>query len=270
MGIVRTVEWSLSLPLDEADRRLRDAVASSGMQPEGDRGEIRARSARAMMKNRWAADLSINLAPLGAGTCATCQVDMLGNKHFEILDEIAEAVGEDAFDDRGIQQAIERLGKASRAFGRKEVRHLRHLIRASESVAALGQGAYNKKQGIIVLTDERLFFFEKSIGSESLEEFGLASVSSLEVGKKLGGERLVIHASGNKAEINQMKPGQGEEIAREFRAVKQRGATPAPIASTAEQPDVLDQVRKLGELRDAGILTADEFEAKKTALLDRL
>ena len=98
----------------------------------------------------------------------------------------------------------------------------------------------------------------------------MASVSSLEVGKKLGGERLVIHASGNKAEINQMKPGQGQEIARQFRAVKQRGATPAPIAAAAEQTDVLDQVRKLGELRDAGILTADKSEAKKTALLDRL
>ncbi len=103
-------------------------------------------------------------------------------------------MGDDAFDERGIQPAIERLGKASRVFGRKEVRHLRHLVHAGENVAALGQGRYNNKQGIVVLTDQRLFFFEKSIGSESLEEFGLPSISSIEVGKKLGGERLVINA----------------------------------------------------------------------------
>jgi hypothetical protein len=111
------------------------------------------------------------------------RVEMNGNKHYALLDELAEAVGDNAFDDRGVTQAVERLGKLSRLFGRKEVRHLRHLIHGNENVIALAQGTYNKKQGVIALTDQRLFFFEKSIGSESLEEFGLTSISSLEVGK---------------------------------------------------------------------------------------
>jgi hypothetical protein len=34
--------------------------------------------------------------------------------------------------------------------------------------------------------------------------------------------------------------------------------------------DVLDQLAKLGQLWDAGVLTAEEFEAKKAQLLDRL
>lgn len=42
-------------------------------------------------------------------------------------------------------------------------------------------------------------------------------------------------------------------------------ATPAP-----EPPDVFEQIRKLGELRDAGVLTEDEFNAKKSDLLGRL
>nr|WP_284501114.1 SHOCT domain-containing protein [Bowdeniella massiliensis] len=32
----------------------------------------------------------------------------------------------------------------------------------------------------------------------------------------------------------------------------------------------MDQLRKLGELRDAGVLTEAEFEAKKADLLGRL
>jgi hypothetical protein len=36
------------------------------------------------------------------------------------------------------------------------------------------------------------------------------------------------------------------------------------------EPGILEQIRKLGELRDAGFLTADEFDAKKTDLLGRL
>jgi hypothetical protein len=33
---------------------------------------------------------------------------------------------------------------------------------------------------------------------------------------------------------------------------------------------VFDQIRRLGELRDAGLITPDEFEAKKVDLLSRL
>lgn len=38
----------------------------------------------------------------------------------------------------------------------------------------------------------------------------MASVSSIEIGKKLTGEKLVIHASGNRAEIKQVMHGQAE------------------------------------------------------------
>ena len=43
-------------------------------------------------------------------------------------------------------------------------------------------------------------------------------------------------------------------------------------ASPTAKPDadVVEQIRKLGELRDAGLLTADKFEAKKIDLLSRL
>jgi hypothetical protein len=47
---------------------------------------------------------------------------------------------------------------------------------------------------------------------------------------------------------------------------------PAQLSAPAEpaNQDVLDQLRKLGELRDAGVISTQEFEAKKAQLLDRL
>jgi hypothetical protein len=46
------------------------------------------------------------------------------------------------------------------------------------------------------------------------------------------------------------------------------GAPVAPPAAAAPpQPDMVDQLRRLGELRDAGILTEDEFAAQKAKLL---
>ena len=41
-------------------------------------------------------------------------------------------------------------------------------------------------------------------------------------------------------------------------------------AFRVETSDPLDQLAKLGQLRDAGYLTGDEFEKKKRSLLDRL
>lgn len=41
-------------------------------------------------------------------------------------------------------------------------------------------------------------------------------------------------------------------------------------AERGEASDIFDQIRKLGELCDAGLVTAEEFDAKKAELLDRL
>ena len=41
-------------------------------------------------------------------------------------------------------------------------------------------------------------------------------------------------------------------------------------AQTQAHDQVMDQIRKLGELRDEGVLTDEEFESKKAELLSRL
>jgi hypothetical protein len=60
----------------------------------------------------------------------------------------------------------------------------------------------------------------------------------------------------------------------EFDAVRGRvedyiGHKNAPEAAPTT-PDITDQIKKLGELHDAGVVTDEEFEAKKTELLNRL
>jgi hypothetical protein len=51
-------------------------------------------------------------------------------------------------------------------------------------------------------------------------------------------------------------------------AIAQRGR-PTPAAPAAA-PDLIGQIEQLGRLRDAGVLTNEEFEAKKAELLGRL
>jgi hypothetical protein len=45
---------------------------------------------------------------------------------------------------------------------------------------------------------------------------------------------------------------------------------PQGLASPREAPDVPEQIGRLAELRDAGLITPEEFEAKKPELLGRM
>jgi hypothetical protein len=61
----------------------------------------------------------------------------------------------------------------------------------------------------------------------------------------------------------------------DLRNVKAQGAAPAaaPAPVAAAPPpsaNIPEQIKKLAELRDMGVLTADEFEAKKKELLSRM
>lgn len=47
-------------------------------------------------------------------------------------------------------------------------------------------------------------------------------------------------------------------------------AMPSAFALPTASPDVLEQIRKLGELRDSGVLNLAEFETKKAELLRRV
>jgi hypothetical protein len=260
----------MAMPAEQAQTRLRAALEQLDMDISDESGRLSASMARSLRKNRWAAEITIDLqAAPGGTTIATCRVDMAGNKHYAVLSELAEAVGDDAFDDRGVTEAVQALGKVGRVFGRKEVRHLRHLLQADERVQVLGQGVYGSRQGLIVLTDRRLFFFEKSLGSETVEEFSLKSITSLEASKRLGGEKLVIHASGNTSEIKQLFHGQADEITRRFRQLLRDREETQPVAHAALPlpEDPVARLERLAALHERGVLSDDEFSQLKRDIL---
>lgn len=63
---------------------------------------------------------------------------------------------------------------------------------------------------------------------------------------------------------------QGGRLVRE--AVKDvRGwAGVAPVSPPGPGPSPVEAIRELGKLRDAGLLTEEEFQSKKTELLGRI
>jgi hypothetical protein len=227
MGLIRTVEWSLIAELDDAKRQLRRALSAAEMDPQCRGTNITATSHRSLKKNRSAAKIWVDLSPLDEGTCATIRVELMGNGHSVVLDEIAEALGDDAFADQGIVEAVEKLGEDRTSLRQSAFRRLRDTLRADETVLALGRGTRGDDQGLVILTDQRLIFSHESLtDSEAAEDFDLPSIESLDVRD----EELVTNtASGNGTAVR-MPGAQAQEIERAFRELKSESGERASTA----------------------------------------
>lgn len=60
---------------------------------------------------------------------------------------------------------------------------------------------------------------------------------------------------------------QSEPLSAEDQAALGQSPAPAAAPASASEPSYLEELEKLGDLRDKGIITDEEFEAKKKELL---
>lgn len=147
-------------------------------------------------------------------------------------------------------------------------------------------GSDSVRNGVLIATDRRVVFYAKKMTGYDLESYPYASISSIDQGKNVMGHKVTFYASGNKIEVKWIKDM--EKLARFMNTAKANlharttmphnppppptvPATPAPPPPVSgSSPDVMTQLKSLGELRDAGVLTEEEFAAKKAELLKRV
>ncbi|CCH88990.1 conserved protein of unknown function [Modestobacter italicus] len=160
---------------------------------------------------------------------------------------------------------------------KREIRKLIEHLWEDERVEQLSTGMYGKGNGILVRTDRRLLFLVDGWTGATSEDFPFTRISSVQWSSGMLMGTVTIFASGNKAEIKNVHKEIGKNMVDAVRATISRPAPPiytAPPVSLSSAPsggaDVFEQLRKLGELRDAGVVTVAEFDAKKAELLARL
>ena len=61
-----------------------------------------------------------------------------------------------------------------------------------------------------------------------------------------------------------------KQVYQEFETAINNYKAQQAAQNNAPQPDIVDQIEKLAQLRDKGIITEEEFQAKKTDLLSRM
>ena len=104
-------------------------------------------------------------------------------------------------------QALAEQQLQNRVGLRKALKTLHELLYEGETVLNLGSGVYEGKRGLVVVTEQRVIFYNRSLGSSWHEDFRFSKISSVEsVGGMLGNGKLIIVASGNTALIQTVYP----------------------------------------------------------------
>lgn len=104
--------------------------------------------------------------------------------------------------------------------------------------------------------------------NQILGDFPLNKVSSVQWSSGLQTGKLIIFASGNKADIQNVQKKDGKDIADLVRArIGTHQTAEAPGATPMAFGSIADELKKLGELRDTGVLSEEEFAAQKARLL---
>lgn len=155
-------------------------------------------------------------------------------------------------------------------------------LEEGESVCAAVMGAYETKlmgnntvrNGILLATDKRVVFYAKKLAGYDLESFPYRNISSFDQSKGMMGHSITFYASGNKVHVKWINSL--PELAAFTESVKaamtSRSENSAAVAAAPASADidVMSQLKQLGELRELGVVTPEEFESKKAELLARL
>lgn len=171
---------------------------------------------------------------------------------------------------------IERLApKGLKASGttdaaRKVALDLAAMVSDDEVVHAICWVNWGRKTvfDILALTDRRLILLGKGVIRSESEDYPLSQVSSISAFKKLISTELTFIVGGTSRSVKAFEPPKADGLVRKARELMSRPASAAPAPPST--PDPLAQLKELAALRDAGVLTDQEFEEKKKDLLSRI
>ncbi len=153
-------------------------------------------------------------------------------------------------------------------------------LQANESVLAhlegwigemMGKGDDTQHNGQFILTNQRACFFRKGFFGEVLETIPLTKITSVETQSFLGHRVLRLHTSHDDLSFKTFESKElFDSVYRKLEEVRHAPRGDGSAAPIAPSESALDQLKKLGDLRNAGILTEDEFNTKKAALLSKI
>lgn len=138
---------------------------------------------------------------------------------------------------------------------------IKHVIEGTYETKLLK--SENIKSGIFIATNTRIVFYAKKLFGYEMEDFPYSNISSMEHGKKGSGRYITFFASGNKVHMKWIPQDGFDNFLNFVKSNIGKKGSAAPVAKESSS----DEIRKFKELLDDGIITEEEFDAKKKQLL---
>lgn len=131
----------------------------------------------------------------------------------------------------------------------------------------MGSGKDTQHNGVLIVTEKSVTFYRKGFFGEVHQSIPLKSITSIEQKSMLGHRTVRIHTSHDDLEFKTLDAAGYAQLLGAIEA----GRSPSlSTHSTGPGDSPLDALRKLGDLRAAGVITDAEFEAKKASLLAKV
>jgi len=168
------------------------------------------------------------------------------------------------------QGAIEEAMKKAGGVGwqtRGEVKELPKILWPDELPLKVVRGSYENGTGLLVATDRRLLFINKGMVSLKVEDFGYDKITSLQYKTGMMFGEIDVLASGNRATFKNIEKAHVRDFADWVRARISAPKAAGPSVVVQAGASASDELMKMAELHKAGILTDEEFAAKKKQLL---
>lgn len=160
----------------------------------------------------------------------------------------------------------------------KEIDQAKNVLTEGETVldvtTGLGKvkrmGKETSRNGALIVTDRRVIFFTKKLGGYEMSDHVYGLLTSVDYKKGLLNGSISLAASGDHYHLSMVPKEDIERVAQCIRSqMAEVRSHPVPTAAPAG-PSIVDQIQQLAALRDQGVLSEEEFQAKKAELLSRM
>ncbi|PKF51125.1 SHOCT domain-containing protein [Enterovibrio nigricans] len=131
----------------------------------------------------------------------------------------------------------------------------------------MGKGKDTQHNGVLMVTGSRVVFYRKGLLGEVLETIPLKAITSVERKSTLGHRVLRFHTSHDDLTFKTFADKELEQRISDAVDSGRYQTEHAKIEPQQSEPDAVEKLKKLAELKEAGVITESEFNEKKEKLL---
>lgn len=170
-----------------------------------------------------------------------------------------------------------KLPKLARKFSESKMEVNEEIINCLSGYVGemMGSGSDRQINGVLILTNKRIVFYKKNLLVEHFRSVPLHKAASINFTKMLS--HKTIHVTATPEDLVFKSFDEGAKVKSfveqadhhiELGNVKDTSAT--TIINEVKSPNYLDELTKLAELKEKGILTEEEFNEQKAKILGNI